>query len=403
MFKSPLLLAAAGLLLAAAAALAQPGTNAATQPTEVEPIQCWWRTSASAVRVGDTFALVLTCAVIETVSTTVVPDESRLDPSVLQLAPFEVTGGSHAADLRTTARRFFQYEYTLRYLGEDFGKDVPLPALAIAYRVQTKVNADAAAIETRDRNYTLPSHQVRILSLVPFAARDIRDRAPDTFRAIEARQFRGRVLDVAGLGLLGLGGILLVWAAIRVISRRDRKVVTAVALATDGAVLAAVTAELDEVARARQVSGWSDALARRALGPLRIAAAYAVGGQPSQAPLTRGAASDDGRLIVRSRLRPGRTAVVSGSTTAWTVAQERVRREGLGDGANAVLSEVESALAAFDAAAYSREFGTGELDEALACAQRAAAAVRRHHGPVARAVRALRQSLPGAGRAAWAR
>ncbi len=73
--KTPLVLAVAGLLLAAAVSQAQPGTNAAMQPTEVEPIQCWWRTSASAVRVGDTFSLVLTCAVIETASTTVVPDE----------------------------------------------------------------------------------------------------------------------------------------------------------------------------------------------------------------------------------------------------------------------------------------------------------------------------------------
>jgi len=38
---------------------------AAAQNVETDPIQCWWRTSAGAVRVGEPFSLVLTCAVVE--------------------------------------------------------------------------------------------------------------------------------------------------------------------------------------------------------------------------------------------------------------------------------------------------------------------------------------------------
>src|SRR5438105_1079752 len=80
---------------------------------EEDPIACWWRTSASAVRAGQPFTLVLTCAVVENALVTIVPDESRLDPSVMQLAPFDVIGGRHGTDLRADDRRFFQYEYTL--------------------------------------------------------------------------------------------------------------------------------------------------------------------------------------------------------------------------------------------------------------------------------------------------
>ncbi len=398
---TPSFLVAAGLLLTTSLAFAQSGPSPATQAVSVEPIQCWWRTSASAVRVGDTFSLVLTCAVIETVGTTVVPDQSRLDPSVVQLVPFEVTGGSHAADLKTAAQRFFQYEYTLRYIGEDFGRDVPLPSLVVPYRVQSRVSAESAAIETRDRNYTLPPHQVRILSLVPFGASDIRDRAPDTFKAIEARQFRASMLDVTGLALLAVGGLLLVWGAVRAVSRRERKTQRAVALAPDYAVMAAVVRALNEVARARQSDGWTADLAQQALAPLRIAAAYAVQGHASQTPRTRTTVAGEGRLVVTSPLRPGRAAAVSGAATARTVALARARRLEDGEGDSATLAELERALATFDSAAYSRDLGSADLDEALAGAQRAAAVVRRHYSLLAQALRNLTQSLPGAGRRAW--
>src|SRR5919201_6974674 len=98
--------ATVAFLLAGSATFAQPQR----QTTQADPLQCWWRTSAGAVRVGETFSVVLTCAVLETDAATVVVDQSKLEPSVVQFAPFEVLGGSHGADLRTDQRRFFQYE-----------------------------------------------------------------------------------------------------------------------------------------------------------------------------------------------------------------------------------------------------------------------------------------------------
>ena len=63
------------------------------RPSQTDPLQCWWRTSAGAVRVGEPFTVVLTCAVLETDAATVVVDQTRLEPSVVQFAPFEVLGG----------------------------------------------------------------------------------------------------------------------------------------------------------------------------------------------------------------------------------------------------------------------------------------------------------------------
>src|SRR4029077_7376129 len=83
----------------------------AAQDVQTDPIQCWWRTSVGAVRIGEPFSVVLTCAVVETDAAPVVVARSRLEPSVVQFAPFEVLGGApQGADLRTDQRRFFQYE-----------------------------------------------------------------------------------------------------------------------------------------------------------------------------------------------------------------------------------------------------------------------------------------------------
>src|SRR6266478_4198217 len=154
------------LLACSNAAFAQPTQSAA-------PLQCWWRTSAGAVRVGEPFTVVLTCAVIETDAAQVVVDQSRLEPAVMQFAPFEVLGGSHGADLRTDERRFFQYEYRLRLIAENlFGKDVALPETKLSYRVQSKVG-QKTSIQGRDQTYMLPPQSIRVMSLVPADASDI--------------------------------------------------------------------------------------------------------------------------------------------------------------------------------------------------------------------------------------
>src|SRR5471030_3313301 len=178
--------------------VAMGATAAAAQTVQTDPLQCWWRTSAGAVRVGDPFAVVLTCAVLETDQVTVVVDQTRLEPSVVQFAPFEVLGGTHGADLRTDQRRFFQYEYRLRLIADGmFGKDVALPDTKLSYKVQSKVG-QKTSLQGRDQTYVMPAQSVRVLSLVPADATDIRDASTDTFADLDQRAFRSNLLIVIG-------------------------------------------------------------------------------------------------------------------------------------------------------------------------------------------------------------
>jgi len=48
-----------------------------------DPIKCWWKADRTAVRVGERFGLVLTCAVIEAGPITVVPVLNQLEPGAL--------------------------------------------------------------------------------------------------------------------------------------------------------------------------------------------------------------------------------------------------------------------------------------------------------------------------------
>lgn len=366
------------------------------------PIECWWRTGASAVRVGEPFTVVLTCAVLDTASTTVVPDQSRLDPAVLQLQPFEVTGGSQAPDIKTASRRFFQYEYNLRYIGEEFGRDVALPQLQIAYRVQNRVDANAAAIETRDRAYIMPAQQIRVVALVPTLAADIRERAPDSFGGIDARRFRASLLDILSTALFALGGVLAVWALVRALRRKRGTSAVAGQRVTDAAILGEVAREINAVAREKQ-GGWTPALATRLLQALRVAGAYETLGRAAQAPWT-GADSWQGQYVVRSLVRPGRAAVVTGSATAGALAREMQRREEKGAGAGPAITDLHTALLALESALYGRESSSRlDMDDALAAGQRAVGRLRRSHGWLVLRLASLGQSVQDVRTRVWAR
>ena len=159
------------------------------QPAKVlgwEPIRCWRQSSAGAIAIGETFTVVLTCAVYEGDNAQVIPDESRLGVASIQLAPFEILGGSHPPDVRRDSRRFFQYHYQLRIISRDaIGHDVNIPPLPISYRIHSRVGA-AATLEGRDLSYVMPMMPIKVLSLVPADAADIRD-------ASEAKPWRRRL------------------------------------------------------------------------------------------------------------------------------------------------------------------------------------------------------------------
>ena len=357
------------LMLAAAGV-----SNAAAQTVQTDPLQCWWRTSAGAVRVGEPFTVVLTCAVLETDDATVVVDQTRLEPSVVQFAPYETLGGSHGADLRTDQRRFFQYEYRLRLIADGmFGRDVALPDMKLSYRVQTKVG-QKTSLQGRDQTYVMPAQSMRILSLVPSDAGDIRDTsASDTFSDIDQRAFRANLFTVIGSVFFVLAALMGLLGLVRLFQRyRKPTAAASVRLISDGAILGGVGRELSSVQHDRDAGNWTPELASRAIGALRIAATYAIGRPVSQMPASRLLADgsetlEPGRLILKAGWPRGKRIAVSGAVTPQTVARS-LAQPGNTAAHAALLETVSRALATFTAATFSRDgkLDDSALDEALA-------------------------------------
>jgi hypothetical protein len=353
------------------------GPIARAQNVETDPLQCWWRTSAGAIRVGEPFTVILTCAVLETDAVTVVVDESRLEPSVVQFAPFEVLGGSQGADLRTDQRRFFQYVYRLRLIAENlFGKDAALPETRLSYRVQTKVTDGSAALQGRDQTYVLPPQLVRVMSLVSPDATDIRDTPGETFSDLDQRAFRANLFTIIGGVLFVLAGLMALVALIR-FARRYRKTATvADRLMSDRTVMRGVGRELAAVRGERDRSGWSADLAGRALAALRIAGTYMLGRPVSLLPANKLSAEGEdvpeaGRLILKAGWPDSRRIAVSGAVTPLTIRREIARGAANARRAD-LLESLARALTIFTIAHFGRDAALDDaaLDESLATARR---------------------------------
>src|SRR5262249_54763662 len=159
-------------------------------------------------------------------------------------------------------------------IGEgQFGKDVPLPETKLSYRIQSRVG-DKTAIQGRDQTYLLPAQSVKVLSLVPADASDIRDAAAETFADLDQRAFRANLLIVIGGVLFALAGLLGLLALVRLFTQLRKPSTGAEKLVSDGAILRAAGRELAVVQREREGAGWTPELAGRALTALRIASSY---------------------------------------------------------------------------------------------------------------------------------
>jgi hypothetical protein len=357
------------LLLVPAAAGAQPKATESdrVESVEVDPIRCWWRTSAGAVRLGEPFDLSLTCAVLETAAVQVVPDESRLGNGVIAMAPFEVVTGTHPADLHSGARRFFQYLYTLRLINADaIGRDVRIPDVQIHYRVNSKVAANTA-LQGRDLVYVMPPISVRIASLVPADAADIRDAAGEPFTAAEALDFRASVLEILGIGLVALGALMTLLVLVRVARGSRRRTPAEQRQIGTAGIISVAARELSDVQREREQQGWTPALIDRAISAARLVAAAALGRPISQRTSTVPAEAGEGRLIAPGPRR-GTSRVVSAAVTPADLTRH-IARLPAGSPRAAMLEALRSALETFTVAGYGRDAGDQtKLDAALSAA-----------------------------------
>ncbi len=342
------------LAVALAVGIAGPTVSAQVQS---DPIRCWWKTDATAVSVGERFMLLLTCGVIETNGMTVVPAVMPLEPGALSIAPFEVVSGRRLEDVVASPWRYIQFEYSVRLLSEGFfGQDVTIPPLTVAYNVQ----APGGGAQGRDLGYVLPALPMRILSLVPRAAADIRDASGDTFAVSESRRFRSSAALVAA-GICFAFAALFTMLGILHAARRFRRKETAVRPLPAPSLLRGCSRALSDI-KAEARGGWTPALVRRALAALRIAAAVAAGRRVSQDFVARDTAERQGQLVIRTGLLRRRRAVLSASTTPKGVADGPLRE----------------ALRVFSAARYGRD---GHVDSAAldAALDGSSSAVRRLH------------------------
>jgi hypothetical protein len=380
-------------------------------------IRCWRRTTASAVRVGEHFTLVVTCAVLDSPSTIVVPDETKLDPGSVPVAPFEVLAARRASDIKSAGHRFLQVEYDLRLIDEGlFGQDVNLPEIPLDYRVQTRVESGTLS-EGIAQVYVLPPQPVRLLSLVPAGAADIRDASARTFRELEAASLRARMLVTGGGVLIGLATLL---AAVGLVRGRAGARVKAQGpfAAHDRSVLKGVREELAAVRREREVSGWAPELAGRALSVLRIAGNYLLARETRQREIDREIDQDferdEGTLVVAQRFG-ARRASVSASLTALDVTRALTQpaRKRPAPDRRERLQDLELALQRLTRARYGRPGQDARepdaaLDESLTAGERLVDDLLRERHWLARSIAQIKnlpRTLPnrtkGRGRLPW--
>ncbi len=364
------------------------------QNVEVDPVTCWWRTSAVTVRVGETFPIVLTCSVLETDAVRAVVDRSRLGATAVQFPPYEVVGGSQHPDHVTAGRRFMQYEYLLRLISEDaFGLDVPVAGLAITYRIESRVEQDAA-VQGREQSYELPPLTIRVASLVPESARSIRESAVPSLADIAGRAFRARLFRTIALILFGIAALTLAVAVARWF--REGRSATEHAtrhLLPNRTVLGTVRRELHAVERETRSAGWSPEAVSRALVAARVVASYASG-----RPVVQRIANGDvasGELLMVSGWPLRRHVAVSSSTTA----------DASNTGVGSAGIDMDSALTSLTAARYGRKpsLDASALDDALATVRRSADRVASRHTWLAETFDSLRDAIKGWRPRAWAR
>jgi hypothetical protein len=367
-------------LTAAVSAAAQtpPNKPADTGVTnvEVDPIRCWWRTSAGAVRIGEHFDLWLTCATLETDAVQVVPDQSHLGVEVAAMAPFEVVGGSHPADLRSGNRRFFQYQYILRIINPDaIGKDVKIPDTVIHYKVNSRVAANTS-IQGRDLTYVLPTEEVRVASMVPADAADIRDSSGESFSIVDSLGLRAGVLEIVAITCVALGSLMLIFALVRLARRGRRRTPADERLLPTRSVVGAAIRELTAVQRGREQEGWNEGLAERALAASRIAAATALGHPVSQRILGSPHSNGAGRIVSARGFR-GKARTLSSSVTPGDLAKRRPAVPRLQQS----VDELRESIGTFSQAQYGRaaEINQSALDSALSSAISAAGRVKSEH------------------------
>jgi hypothetical protein len=241
------------------------------------------------------FTLTLTCRVAQTRRFTIAPNTNDLEPGAIQLTPFDVLDGGRRADFHDRSWRYFQYDYTLRLIGDAlFGKDVDIPSTNIIYTVQSP---DGGGASGRDHTYVMPALAIHIESLVPQKASDIRDGLRGPFGHIEERLARATTAFVLAGIFFSFAAILVGLALARVAKRRQP--VRAVRTLTAGAILRGCSRRIARLRSDVSREGWTPQLVGQVLSVLRIVAAVGSGGPVAREWVDANTLEREGQIAIR--------------------------------------------------------------------------------------------------------
>jgi hypothetical protein len=238
-----------------------------------------------------------------------------------------------------------------------FGRDVKLPETRSTYRVQNHAE-ESSTIEGRENIYLLPPQSIRVLSVVPSDAPDIRNVPAETFGDIEAHSFRATSFIVTGSILFVLAVLAILMSLVRFFTRYRTKEKGATHLVSDVVVLRGLEDEFSAIQRAREASNWSPELVGRALTGFRIASCYVLSRPVNQMAVSPSLNGGSGTLVVRGNRLNGTRSIVSSSVTAENVALELARFSTNGRESTARvdrLKELQKALTQFTYAQYGRD------------------------------------------------
>ncbi len=327
---------------------------------EADAIKCWWKADRSAIRVGEKFAIILTCQVVETQSERAVPNESSLEPAAVSFTPYSSVGGVKYPDIRKGDLRFFQYQYDLKLMGQDFfGKEVPIPPLEVHYRIDRKVQKES--INTKERVYRLPELPMRVHSLVPKDTRDIRDSFNGTFGNVKEFRFRASVgFALAGL-LLALPLLVLSLPLWRAVRKRNKNSPNGTFF-ENAILLRRMLVELKYVRNAVGATGWNPELVSKVVTVCRIAGAMALSRNISQLSAAFETRGLEGQLKLRKGWFWPKKVMICSSLTP-EMMKENISASP-GDSWN---EEFLAAFNVFNCARYSfNELDNAQLNKSLA-------------------------------------
>jgi hypothetical protein len=208
---------------------------------------------------------------------------------------------------------------------------------------------------------------MRILSLVPKSADDIRDASGQTFASIESRRFRSSLATTTAWVSFAFAFVFGVFALVRATGQLRVKRKGIVKPLPASSVLGASLKALARVKEDASQAGWTADLSRRAAAALRIAGAVALGRPVSQSVVGPEVTEREGQLTLYSGWPKRRRVLLSAATTSRTIAAAMNNGHGPASQTRASLESISDALGVLSTAGYGRQSkeDSASLDSAL--------------------------------------